>query len=121
MTHSTKGLMVLTLLSNSCFGFVSWLTLLPFCLRKLARRRPSGVASADARYGLLFWRGARARAPGYRSWSVQAPGLNFAATRALGVPQGINRQQWSARSVVLAFHAGPWDLGGLCSQLKNLV
>jgi hypothetical protein len=31
VTHSTKELMVLTLLSNSCFGFVSGSTLLLLC------------------------------------------------------------------------------------------
>jgi hypothetical protein len=31
MTHPTKELIVLTSLRTSCFGFVSWLTLLPLC------------------------------------------------------------------------------------------
>ena len=49
-----------------------------------------------------FWHGACTRAPGYPSRSVQARRLNSAATHALGVLGGINRQQWSARSVALA-------------------
>ncbi len=39
-----------------------------------------------------FWRGACARAPGYRSRSVQARRLNSAATCASGVLGGIDRR-----------------------------
>ncbi len=49
-----------------------------------------------------FWRGARTRAPGYRSRIVQACRLKSAAPRALGVLGGINCQRWSVCSVALA-------------------
>ena len=58
-----------------------------------------------------FWRGACVRALGYRSRSVQARGLNSAATRASGVLGGINHWQWLARSVMLACPC--WPLEGL--------
>ncbi len=57
----------------------------------------SASAPSSIRFGLgrrlvraSYWRGARARAPGYRSWSVQARRLNSAC------------QQWSRRSIALA-------------------
>ena len=49
-----------------------------------------------------FWRGACTCTPGYHSRSVQAHGLNSAATPALGVLGGINCQRWSAHSIALA-------------------
>ncbi len=66
-----------------------------------------------------FWCGARTRAPGYRSRSVQARRLNPAATRASGVLGGINCRQWSTRSVALACPCR--SLEGSRLQLKNLV
>ena len=90
--------------------------LLDFCLVVAASALlASASAPSSVRRGLgrrsiraPFWRGACARAPGYRSRSVRARTLNSAATRASGVPRGINRRRWSARRVALAFHAGPW-------------
>jgi hypothetical protein len=58
-----------------------------------------------------FWRGARACAPGYHSWSVQARGLNSAANHASGVFGGFKRWRWSACSIVLACPC--WSLEGL--------
>ena len=58
-----------------------------------------------------FWHEACARAPGFRSQSVQSQRLNSAATSALGVLWGINCRQWLARSVVLACPC--WSLEGL--------
>ena len=58
-----------------------------------------------------FWCGACACTPGYCSRSVQARGLNSAATHASGVLGGINCQQWLVRSIVLACPC--WSLEGL--------
>ena len=69
----------------------------------------SASVSSSIRRGLgrcsvwaSFWRGVCARAPGYRSRSVQACRLNSDATCASGALGGINRQRWLARSVALA-------------------
>ena len=112
VTHSTKELMVLTSLRTSCFGFVSSSLLVVAASALLApASSPSSIRRGLGQCSIWapFWRGARARAPGYRSRGVRACTLNSATTRASGVQLGINRQQWSARSVALAFHAGPWE------------
>jgi hypothetical protein len=96
VTHSTKELMVLTSLSNSCFGFVSSSLLVVAASALLASASaPSSIWRGLGRRSIWapFWCGARVRTPGYRSWSVQARTLNSAATRALGVPGGINCRQ----------------------------
>jgi hypothetical protein len=79
-------------LNRRCFYFVS--------VSKCAIIHPAWPWLALG-MGILLVRGLPC-APGYCSQSVQACKLNSAATCASRVLGGINRQQWSARSVLLA-------------------
>ena len=91
-------------------GFGTWLWRAAFAFLAQASLTPSRWCQLSRRsVWAPFWCGARARAPGYRSRSVWACMLNSTATCALGVPRGINCRRWLARSVALAFHAGPWE------------
>ena len=87
----------------------------------------SASAPSSIRHGLSrllvwasFWCGACARAPGYRSRSVQARRLSSAATPALGVLGGINCQQWSACSVALTCQHRSLK-GWLCATQKTCL
>jgi len=78
-------------------GFGTWLWRAAFAFLAQASLTPSRWCQLSRRsVWAPFWRGARARAPGYRSWNVRAGPRDSAASSAWGSSGAISARRWSA-------------------------
>ena len=80
-------------------GFGTWLWRAAFAFLAQASLTPSRWCQLSRRsVWAPFWRGARARAPGHRSWSVRARVHTSAASCTSGSLGAISARRWSAGS-----------------------
>ena len=80
-------------------GFGTWLWRAAFAFLAQASLTPSRWCQLSRRsVWAPFWRGARARAPGHRSWSVRARARTSAASCTSGSLGAISARRWSAGS-----------------------